>query len=93
MVAPVWDDMRVAVDIPFTLNLHGVEKALDIPVVISRLGQNMVSVASAGPFLVDAADFALEGGIAQLSEAVGNIGIATTVPVVFDLAFTVAESS
>ena len=92
-IAPVWDNMRVSTEIPFTLSLHGVEKQLDIPVVVSRLGQNMVSVASDGAFLVDAADFALEGGIAQLSEAVGNIGIATTVPVVFDLAFTVAESS
>ena len=92
-IAPVWDNMRVALEVPFALSLHGVEQQLDIPVVVSRLGQNMVSVASDGPFLIDAADFALEGGIAQLSEAVGNIGIATTVPVVFDLAFTVAESS
>jgi len=92
-VARVWDDMRVTADIPFTLSLHGVDKELTIPVVISRMGQNMVSVASAKPVLVNAADFALDGGIAALSEAVGNIGITPTIPVVFDLAFTVSDGS
>lgn len=86
-VAAVWDDMKMTTEIPFTLNLHGVEKELMIPVTISRLGQNMVSVSSAEPFIVNAADFALEGGIAQLSEAVGNIGISAAVPVDFDLTF------
>ena len=89
-VAAVWDDMKITTEIPFMLNLHGVEKELTIPVNISRLGQNMVSVSSAQPFIVDAADFALEGGIAQLSEAVGNIGISTAVPVDFDLTFAVS---
>ena len=89
-VAAVWDNMKMTTEIPFTLNLHGVEKELMIPVTISRLGQNMVTVASAEPFIINAADFALEGGIAQLSEAVGNIGISTAVPVDFDLTFAVS---
>lgn len=86
-VAAIWDDMKMTTEIPFTVNLHGVEKELVIPVTISRLGQGMVSVASAEPFIVNAVDFALDGGIAQLSEAVGNIGISANVPVDFDLTF------
>lgn len=86
-VAAIWDDMKMTTEIPFMLNLHGVEKELLIPVTISRLGQGMVSVASAEPFIINAVDFALDGGIAQLSEAVGNIGISANVPVDFDLTF------
>ena len=92
-VAAVWDNMKLTTELPFTLNLHGVEKELMIPVTISRLGQNLVSVASAEPFIVNAADFALEGGIAQLSEAVGNIGISAAVPVDFDLTFAASQGS
>lgn len=90
-VAMIWDDMQVTTDIPFTLDLHGVEKELTIPVTISRLGDRMVSVASAQPVLINAADFALDGGLAQLSEAAGNIGITPTVPVVFNLTFTATQ--
>jgi|GEM_PF-1800016 len=86
-VSAIWEDMRLTTEIPFTLNLHGVEKELLIPVTISRLGQGMVSVASAKPFIINAVDFALDGGIAQLSEAVGNIGISANIPVDFDLIF------
>ena len=51
-----------------------------------------VSRGAAGEgFIVNAADFALEGGIAQLSEAVGNIGISAAVPVDFDLTFAVSQ--
>ncbi len=92
-ISAVWENMRVTADIPFTIDLHGVEQVLTIPVVISRLGQNLVSVASAEPVLVNAADFALDGGIAQLSEAVGNIGITPIVPVTFDLAFAASPGS
>lgn len=87
-IAAIWDDMKMTTEIPFMVNLHGVEKELMIPVTISRLGQGMVSVASAEPFIVNAVDFALDGGIAQLSEAVGNIGISANVPVDFDLTFS-----
>ncbi len=89
-VAAIWEDMKITTEIPFTLNLHGVEKELTIPVTISRLGQGLVSVASAEPFIINAVDFALDGGIAQLSEAVGNIGISANVPVDFDLTFAVS---
>ncbi len=92
-VAAVWDNMRVTTEIPVTLNLHGVEKDLSVPVVVSRLGQTMVSVSSAEPFLINALDDAFEGGIAQLSEAAGNIGITPTVPVSFDLAFAASPGS
>lgn len=86
-IAALWDDMKMTTEIPFMVNLHGVDKELMIPVTISRQGQGMVSVASAEPFIVNAVDFALDGGIAQLSEAVGNIGISANVPVDFDLTF------
>jgi len=86
-VQRLWEDQRINYDLPVTIDLHGQQKELVIPVVISRLGDHEVSVASVAPALVSADDFAMENGIAALSEAVGNIVISRIVPVSFNLTF------
>lgn len=73
--------------IPATLKLHGVERPLEIPVVVTRMGWDRVSVASEQPVLVVAADYGLEGGIEKLRELAGLDSISEVVPVTFFLVF------
>lgn len=79
--------IRLPYTLKFTLKLHGVEKEMQTPVVLTRIVDNAVSVSTVKPVIVKAADFGLEGGIKKLSEAVGDILIAPASSITFDLVF------
>lgn len=78
---------RVAITLRFTLNLHGVEKEIEAPVVVTRIIDNAVSVATVKPIIIRAADFELTAGIARLAEAAGGFLIAPAASISFDLIF------
>ncbi|WAP69010.1 YceI family protein [Jiella pelagia] len=90
-ISSVFDEARMTYDLPVTLTIRGISKDLSIPVIISKLGDDLVSVASAAPVMVSTADFGMEDGLKQLSEAVGNIPITPSSPVTFELAFVPAS--
>ena len=70
-----------------TLALHGVSADITAAVVVTRVGGNAFSVTSQRPVIVNAAQFALEGGIEKLREIAGLSSIAPSVPVSFTLLF------
>ena len=73
-----------------TLTIRGLSKELTVPVVISKLGNDLVSVSSAKPVTISTADFGMEDGLKKLSEAAGDIAITPSSPVTFELAFVPA---
>lgn len=75
-----------ATELPMTLSLHGIEKELNVPVLIAVDGWN-VSVVSTKPVLLNAAEFGFEGGLKKLTEIAGLLHIPYTVPVSFNLSF------
>ncbi|MGI9385554.1 MAG: OmpA family protein [Methyloligellaceae bacterium] len=78
---------RLETTLRFTLNLHGVKKDIEAPVVVTRIIDNAVSVATAKPIIIRAADFELAAGIARLAEAAGGFPIAPAASISFDLIF------
>jgi polyisoprenoid-binding protein YceI len=69
------------------INLHGVIKDVEVPVLISRLEENRLVVASISPLLIMAGDFNLEAGVSKLQQLAELPGITRAVPVSFVLSF------
>lgn len=82
---------RMTYPLRFKLNLHGIEREMEAPVYVTRLGDKSVAVTSAQPIIVTAESFGLLGGIAKLSEAVNGIPIVTAASITFDLVFETGE--
>lgn len=78
---------RLPITLNFTLDLHGVKKDIQAPVVVTRIIDNAVSVATVKPIIINAADFALTDGIARLAEAAGGFQITPAASISFDLIF------
>lgn len=78
---------RITVAADYTLDLHGVTKAMRSDVVVTLIGPDMVSVASAGPIAVRAEDFALAEGVLKLQDA-AKVTIVPMGSVSFDFMFT-----
>jgi OOP family OmpA-OmpF porin len=78
---------RMPLDLTFKINLHGIEKDIKTRVMVTRIVDNAVSVATIKPIIVKASDFGLAPGIAKLTEAVGGILIAPAASITFDLVF------
>ena len=78
---------RMAAKLPFTLSLHGVQKALEADVVVTMITDQMVSVASEKPVAVNAADFGLLPNIEKLQVAANVTNIVPTASVSFDFVF------
>ena len=89
-IASLFDEAQVTYDLPMTLTIRGLSKELTVPVVISKLGNDLVSVSSAKPVTISTADFGMEDGLKKLSEAAGDIAITPSSPVTFELAFVPA---
>lgn len=73
--------------LPFTLTLHGVTREMSAPVSITRIGPEMVSVASVGVIPVLAEDFGLSDGVTKLQEA-AKVELVPVGSVSFDWIFT-----
>ncbi len=69
------------------ISLHGIEQAVTVPVMLTKLQKGALQVASLEPLLINAADFALLEGINTLKKLANLPSIATVVPVTFMLTF------
>lgn len=73
--------------VPASLSLHGITKDVTLNVSITRNGKNSITVTSAKPVIIKAADYKMEAGVAKLGELAGNIPVVTSVPVNFVMTF------
>jgi polyisoprenoid-binding protein YceI len=77
----------VSQDITITLSLHGVSKTIVVAVILVGSDSGTLLAVTASPILVNAADFALDGGVEKLRELASLKSISTAVPVTFQLQF------
>lgn len=87
MVADLPQTRRKTLNLPYVLDLHGIKADLQAPTTVTLLDDDRVSVASATPISIAAADFGLAENIAKLENAVGGISIVPSATVTFDLVF------
>ena len=78
---------RKLMSVPYTLDLHGVEKDAQAEVAVTLLSDDAVSVASTTPISVGAQEFGLALGVTKLEEAAG-VDIIPSATVSFDFVFT-----
>jgi hypothetical protein len=76
-----------AMDVRFTLDLHGSSKQLSSTVNVARFGDE-IHVSTEKPLVLNASDFELTAGIDRLRKVAGLNNIATQVPVTAQLVFT-----
>jgi polyisoprenoid-binding protein YceI len=69
------------------LNLHGATTPVSADVVVARLGEGRLLVASTRPVVVDGAKVGLTDGIEKLRAVAGLTAISPSVPVTFLLVF------
>jgi len=81
---------RMVVPLPFTLSLHGVEKAMEAKVVVTMISDTLISVASQAPVAVHVDDFGLLPAIEKLERAANVTNIVPTASVSFDFIFGTA---
>lgn len=82
---------RMPFSLKLTVDMHGVTRDLVVPVNVTRVSDNTVSVATATPIVVSADDFGFAAGIAKLSEAIGGTPIVTAASISFDLLFETGD--
>lgn len=78
---------RMKINLPFTLDLHGLTKELRADVVVTMITDSAVSVASDGPIAIKVADFGLGPAIEKLEEAGNVTNIVPEASVSFDFLF------
>lgn len=86
MIADLREVRRKTIDLPFSLDLHGVKKTLTAEVVATLLTDDRVSVATATPISVSVAEFDLTQGLQKLEEA-AKVQIIPSATVTFDFLF------
>lgn len=72
---------------PATLALHGKTQNLDVALLVTYDGNNALTASITRPLVIQAADFALEDGVAALQKIAGLPGITRAVPVNASLVF------
>ena len=87
MLADLPSARRLTLTVPYTFDLHGVKKQMELPITVTLLSDDLVSVASAAPISIAAADFGLAENIIKLQDAVGGITIVPSATVTFDFIF------
>ena len=78
---------RKLMSVPYTLDLHGVERDAQAEVAVTLLSDDAVSVASTTPISVGAEEFGLALGVTKLEEAAA-VDIIPSATVSFDFVFT-----
>ncbi len=76
-----------------SLILHGIRKAVDARVLITKAGENDFVLSTFEPINIRAADFDLDGGINTLRGIANLMNISETVPVYFRLRFTASDTA
>lgn len=77
----------MSVELPFSLNLHGVKRELKAQVQVTSLADDGLQVTSRQPVIIKAADFELDAGLEALRQIASLTSIAQVVPVSFYLRF------
>ncbi|MBU3020341.1 YceI family protein [Aestuariibacter sp. A3R04] len=70
------------------INLHGVTAPATFQVVVNKLNDNTLTVATTAPTVISASSFKLEGGVKALQDVAKLNSITLAVPVTFSVAFT-----
>lgn len=70
------------------LSLHGVTAPATFSVLVSKLSDGEITVATTAPTLISAADFKLDGGVKALQDVAKLGSITAAVPVTFAVTFT-----
>jgi OmpA-OmpF porin, OOP family len=78
---------RMKFNLPFTLGLHGLTKDFRADVVVTWIGDGMVSVASDSPVEIKVEDFGLLAAITKLEQAGDVSNIVPIASVSFDFVF------
>ncbi|MEP4486166.1 MAG: YceI family protein [Halioglobus sp.] len=91
VLAAITGGGSVTTDIAVTLALHGAEREITVPVLVSGDEGGLIRVMTPKPVIVGAADFGLEDGVTALREIAGLNSISTAVPVTLNLVFTPAN--
>lgn len=71
-----------------TLSLHGIDKEINVHLLVSYDGGKKLSASVTQPILIKAREFGLEGGVKALQKIAGLPSITTTVPVNASLVFS-----
>lgn len=79
---------RLETTLAGTLDLHGVQAPVEVPVLVTRVGPDRVAVDTVEPVLIEASVFKLDGGLEQLRAIAKLPAISPVVPVHADLIFT-----
>ena len=69
------------------LGMHGVNKLVNVEVMITKVGKGKLLVSSLRPVILRPADFGMEKGVDQLQKVAGLPSITRSVPVSFVLTF------
>lgn len=69
------------------VGLHGVNKLVDVQVMITRVSSNKLQVVSMKPIILNPADFGLDKGVMKLQAVAKLPSITQSVPVSFVLTF------
>lgn len=77
---------RVTLQMPFSLDLHGIKKTLIAEVVATLLSNDRVSIASARPVAISLEEFGLMDNLGKLEEA-AKVDIVPAATVTFDFLF------
>ena len=77
----------LSLQLPVTINLHGIKHAVNASVEVSRINDNKIAVYSTQPVIINANNFGLVDGINKLQSLAGLPSIAMAVPVTFKLVF------
>jgi OmpA-OmpF porin, OOP family len=85
-LAALSESGRVHTSLEVTLDLHGVQQKFAVPVTVTLIKDDLVSVASRAPVIVKVDTFGLLPGLEKLQEAV-NVVIVPATTVSFDMVF------
>lgn len=91
VLAAIAEGGSVTTDIAVKLALHGAQREITVPVIVSGGEGGLIRVTTPKPVIVGAADFGLEDGVTALREIAGLNSISTAVPVTLNLVFTPAS--
>ena len=83
---------KMSEKVSFSLALHGQTITSSMLLSLTKMQDGIVRVRSIEPFIVNASQFDLSGGIEKLRELASLPSIATAIPVTFSLEFVSASS-
>jgi OOP family OmpA-OmpF porin len=78
---------RKTLTVPYTFEIHGVQKQMESEITVTLINDDMISVASAAPIAIGFEEFGLTENLAKIAEAAGGISIVPSATITFDFVF------